>query len=83
MMQDLKTGSLLRQLRREKGWTQRQVAERLGVSAQAVSKWERDLSGSWAARTWGCSPASQRSLAWGQTRCWRAAWPPPRRTEET
>ena len=43
MMQDLKTGSLLRQLRREKGWTQRQVAEQLGVSAQAVSKWERDL----------------------------------------
>ena len=43
-MQDLKTGSLLRQLRREKGWTQRQVAERLGVSAQAVSKWEREVS---------------------------------------
>ena len=43
MMQDLKTGSLLRQLRRERGWTQRQVAEQLGVSAQAVSKWEREL----------------------------------------
>ena len=41
-MQEQETGALLRRLRREQGWTQRQVADQLGVSAQAVSKWERD-----------------------------------------
>ena len=41
-MQDQRTGALLRKLRQERGWTQRQVAEQLGVSTQAVSKWERD-----------------------------------------
>ena len=38
-----KTGALIRQLRMEKGMTQRDVAEALGVSEQAVSKWERAL----------------------------------------
>ena len=79
MMQDLKTGSLLRQLRREKGWTQRQVAEQLGVSAQAVSKWERDLG----CPDVGLLPRLSEIFGVGRTRCWRAAWPPPRRTEET
>ena len=41
-MQDQRTGALLRKLRQERGWTQRQVAEQLGVSTQAVSKWEAD-----------------------------------------
>lgn len=41
-MQNQRTGALLRKLRQERGWTQRQVAEQLGVSTQAVSKWERD-----------------------------------------
>lgn len=40
-MHDQDTGTLLRRLRLERGWTQRQAAELLGVSAQAVSKWER------------------------------------------
>ena len=31
-------------LRREKGWTQEQLAERMEVSPQAVSKWENDQS---------------------------------------
>ena len=39
-MHDQDTGTLLRRLRLERGWTQRQVAEQLGVSTQAVSKWE-------------------------------------------
>ena len=39
-MHDQDTGTLLRRLRLERGWTQRQAAELLGVSAQAVSKWE-------------------------------------------
>jgi len=36
-------GDLIRQLRREKAMTQRALAERLGVSDRAVSKWERNL----------------------------------------
>ncbi len=31
----------LRQLREERGWTQEQLARRLGVAQGAVSKWER------------------------------------------
>ena len=34
-------GRFLAQLRREKGWTQKDLAERLYVSDKAVSKWER------------------------------------------
>lgn len=37
-------GKLLLQLRKERGMTQRQVAEQLCVSTQAVSKWERGVS---------------------------------------
>lgn len=36
----LKTGKLIRELRREKGLTQRDVAESLGISPKTVSKWE-------------------------------------------
>ncbi len=35
-----KTGKLISELRREKGFTQRDVAEKLGVCAKTVSKWE-------------------------------------------
>lgn len=35
-----KTGKLICNLRKEKGLTQKQVAEHLGISAKAVSKWE-------------------------------------------
>ncbi|MGN0676015.1 MAG: helix-turn-helix domain-containing protein [Oscillospiraceae bacterium] len=38
-----KVGALLRQLRIEKGITQREAAEKLFVSDKAVSKWERGL----------------------------------------
>lgn len=37
-------GKRITALRKEKGMTQEQLAERLGVSAQAVSKWENDVS---------------------------------------
>ena len=35
---------VIRQKRRERGMTQEQVAERLGVSAPAVNKWESGAS---------------------------------------
>ncbi|WJY27560.1 helix-turn-helix domain-containing protein [Sporosarcina trichiuri] len=36
-----KTGSIIQQMRREKGWTQKDLADRLQVSDRTVSKWER------------------------------------------
>ncbi|MGN0820103.1 MAG: helix-turn-helix domain-containing protein [Christensenellaceae bacterium] len=39
-MDQLKTGKFIAQCRKEKGLTQRQLAERLGISDKAVSKWE-------------------------------------------
>lgn len=40
-MDQIRTGSLIRRLRLEQGMTQLALAERLGVSDKAVSKWER------------------------------------------
>lgn len=39
-MDSIKTGSLIRNLRRNAGMTQSELANRLGVSDRAVSKWE-------------------------------------------
>ena len=39
-MNAAKTGALIAQMRKEKGLTQRELAERVYVSVQAVSKWE-------------------------------------------
>ena len=39
-MDQIKTGSLIRRFRTELGLTQKQLAERVGVSDKAVSKWE-------------------------------------------
>ena len=36
--------AFLAQQRREKGWTQKDLAQRLYVSDKAVSKWERGVS---------------------------------------
>lgn len=43
-MDAMKTGGLIAQVRKEKELTQKNLAERLHVSTQAVSKWERGLS---------------------------------------
>lgn len=37
-------GMMISSLRKEKGMTQLDLAERMGVTDKAVSKWERDLS---------------------------------------
>ena len=37
-------GNRISELRKAKGYTQEYIAEQLGVSRQAVSKWEQDLS---------------------------------------
>ncbi len=39
-MDQMRTGSFLKALRRERGWTQNELAERLHVSEKTVSKWE-------------------------------------------
>lgn len=39
-MDTVKSSALIRALRREKGWTQQELADQLHVSARAVSKWE-------------------------------------------
>lgn len=42
-MNQTKVGSLIRSLRQQQGMTQLMLAEQLGVSDKAVSKWERGL----------------------------------------
>jgi len=42
-MDNLKFGAFLAQCRKDKGWTQKDLAERLNVTDKAVSKWERGL----------------------------------------
>lgn len=37
-------GRFVAALRKEKEWTQKQLAEQIGVSDKAVSKWERGVS---------------------------------------
>ena len=37
-------GAMLAALRKEKGMTQLELAEQMGGTDKAVSKWERDLS---------------------------------------
>lgn len=42
-MNNEKTGLLIRQLRKEKGMTQKELAQQLHITDRAVSKWERGL----------------------------------------
>ena len=40
----MKIGNKIRQMRKNAGYTQEQLAEKLGVSAQSISKWETETS---------------------------------------
>lgn len=44
IMDKERTGKLITELRKEKGMTQKQLADALNVTDKAVSKWERGLS---------------------------------------
>lgn len=44
IMDQIKIGELIRKLRIENHLTQKQLAERIGVTDKAVSKWERGVS---------------------------------------
>ena len=39
-----KIGKFIQELRKEKGLTQEELAEKLGITKNAVSKWERGIS---------------------------------------
>ena len=43
-MDTKKIGAFLKQCRKEKNLTQEQLAETIGVSRQAISKWESGVS---------------------------------------
>lgn len=43
-MKNQTLGSMIASLRKEQGMTQLELAEKMGVTDKAVSKWERDLS---------------------------------------
>lgn len=43
-MDQKKIGLFIKQLRKEKGLTQEQFAEKLGVSNRSVSRWENGVS---------------------------------------
>ena len=43
-MDQIKIGKFIAECRKEKGFTQMQLAEKLGITDKAISKWERGLS---------------------------------------
>ena len=43
-MDSKKFGEFIAALRKEKGWTQAELAEKLSVTDKAVSRWERGVS---------------------------------------
>lgn len=43
-MDQIKTGKLIQTLRKEQGLTQKELAQAVGVSDKAISKWENGVS---------------------------------------
>ena len=44
MMENKSMGEIISTLRKEQGMTQKQIADQLGITNKAVSKWERDIA---------------------------------------
>ena len=44
MLTPKELGAFIKEMRRKKGWTQKQLAEKLMVTDKAVSRWERGVS---------------------------------------
>ena len=42
-MQTINVGNIIRELRTERGMTQKQLADKMNISDKTVSKWERGL----------------------------------------
>lgn len=64
---DEKLGKRIAALRRKRGWTQEKLAQQLGVSAAAVSKWETGagVSGYRAALSAGAGVGVERRFPVG------------------
>ena len=43
-MANTSMGEIISTLRKEKGMTQKDIADKLGITDKAVSKWERDVA---------------------------------------
>lgn len=43
-LNEKETGNFIRELRKNAGWTQKELGVRIGISDKAISKWERGLS---------------------------------------
>ena len=63
-MENAKTGIFIRQLRKERGMTQKDLAAALGVTDKAVSKWELGTSLPDVALLLPLLAARRRPLAW-------------------
>ena len=69
-MDQTRTGALIRALRQQKNLTQRQLADAIGVSDKAVSKWERGCG----APDISLLPRLYRLWARAPRRCSGAIW---------
>ena len=73
-MDQMKTGMLIRMLRQRRQMTQLQLAERIGVSDKAVSKWERGRgrrtspSSRHCRKPWGWIPKPSSGEIWRKTK---------------
>lgn len=43
-MNQIRIGAFIAECRKAKGWTQNQLAEKLGITDKAISKWETGVS---------------------------------------